>query len=254
MDDHLGEARLEIGDRLQVKLLPFIPRNLWIGNHDRVEQDIVLRERWLRLGARLASHSEKGEMILVRNLDIGCHQLGRREERAHMAIEMRRMNSERQRANDLSADLTLDISGLCLCRNYRLVIRKGAGRIEQARNLVRRLDATPAIRLPFTGEREVQPEIRVRVRPRVSGDFADPRRRDHDARRRDRALVEPIEARRIDGMRGAEVVGVNNQELRVGRMAESFGDGPRLGGKRSCKSERCDRRPKQWLHGKLVRS
>src|SRR5258706_3428750 len=105
MDDHLGEARLEIGDRLQVKLLPFIPRNLWIGNHDRVEQDIVLRERWLRLGARLASHSEKGEMILVRNLDIGCHQLGRREERAHMAIEMRRMNSERQRANDFSTDL-----------------------------------------------------------------------------------------------------------------------------------------------------
>src|ERR1700686_2565479 len=116
MDDHLGEARVEVRDRLEVELFPLIARNFRTGNHHRIEQDVVLRKRRLRLYAWIAPRSEKWQVIFARNLDIRSHQLGRGEQRAHVAVEMRRTNSERQRADDLGANLTLDLERLRLRR------------------------------------------------------------------------------------------------------------------------------------------
>ena len=149
-----------------------------------------------------------------------------------MAIEMRWTNPQRHRAVDLGAELALDLGSSRSRRNSAHLPREGTVRIEQAADLVRRRDAAPAIRLPFAGEREMQAEIGVRMRPGVRGDLGDPRRRHHDARGRDGALVERVEACRIDGMGDGEIVRVENEELRVGRVAESLGDCPGLGLKR----------------------
>src|SRR5260370_25289178 len=107
---------------------------------------------------------------------------------------MRRMNPHREGTLDLGAKLTLHFRGLRPLRHQPLEVWKDADRIDQTRNLVYRGDRTPPIRLPLGREREMQAEVRVWMRPGVDGDLSDPRRRHHDARRRQGALVEGVEA------------------------------------------------------------
>jgi len=162
------------------------------------------------------------------------------------------MDPERQCAVDLRADLALDLDGLRIRRNQFLVVREGTGRVEQARNLVRRLDTAPSVRFPLAGEREVQTEICIRVSLCVGGDFGDPGTRHHDACRRDGAVLEPGKACDVDGMGGGEIVRVKNEQFRVGGMAEALSYGFSLRGKRRGKQKRYYRRPKEAVHGRSV--
>ena len=59
----------------------------------------------------------------------------------------------------------------------------------------------------------MQAKIRVGMRLRVGRDLGDPRRRNHDARRRDGTLVERVEGRRVGGVGKAQIVGVEDQQL-----------------------------------------
>jgi hypothetical protein len=46
-------------------------------------------------------------------------------------------------------------------------------------------------------------------------------------------------------MGGAEIVGVENEQFRVGGVAEALGYGFSLGRKRGCKQKRCSRESNQ---------
>ena len=184
------------------------------------------------------------------NLHVGRQELGRREERAHVAVDMRGMNPEAQCALDLSAKLTLDLRLLCVLRDRGIFVRERSGGVEQARNLVLRLNAAPAIRLPFAREREMQSQIRIRMRPGVGSNLSDPGRRHHNARRRNGPFVERVEARRVDRVRGAEIVRVQNQQLRAGGIAQSLGDVSILRGKIRCEEKDENHGPEQRVHGK----
>ena len=59
----------------------------------------------------------------------------------------------------------------------------------------------------------------------VVGDFQQPGARDHDAGGGDGVLIERVEAGGVFGVRDGEVVGVNDEEFRIGRIAEALGDG-----------------------------
>ena len=91
-------------------------------------------------------------------------------------------------------------------------------------------DAAPAIGLPFAGEGEVQAEIGVGMSFGVVGDFGEPGTRNHDAGGRDVVLVEGFEAGGVFGVGDGEVVGVKDEQLGVGGIAEALGDGLGLGG------------------------
>ena len=62
------------------------------------------------------------------------------------------------------------------------------------------------------------------------------------------ALVERVEARGVLGVRDAEVVGVEDEELGVGGMAESLGDRARLSVHRGGDEQGGERGPEQRLH------
>jgi hypothetical protein len=53
----------------------------------------------------------------------------------------------------------------------------------------------------------------------IERDFGQPGARHHDACRSESILVPRVEARGINGMRDGEIVGVHNQEFRIGGVA-----------------------------------
>ena len=156
----------------------------------------------------------------MRDLDVRRHQARGRKESTHVAVDVRRMDSHRCGTIDLGTELPLDFDETGFVGDDGVFVGEGARGIEQGRNLVSRFNAPPAIGLPLAGDGEMQTEVGVRMRAGVGRDLRNPWRRHHYARRRDHALVERVEARRIHRMRGAEIVGVQNQELRVARITK----------------------------------
>src|SRR6266852_4621096 len=60
---------------------------------------------------------------------------------------------------------------------------------------------------------------------RVGSNFGEPGAGNHDAGGCDGLLVQSIEARRIHGMCHGKIVGVNDQEFRISRVAQPLRDG-----------------------------
>src|SRR5205085_12519043 len=103
-------------------------------------------------------------------------------------------------------------------------------RVERRRALLRQY-AAPAVCRPLAREREVQAEVCVRVRARVVGDLRQPGAWNHYAARSDEARLERLEGRGVDGVRDAYVVGVNDEQLRVRRIAEPGREGLHVNGR-----------------------
>jgi len=67
-------------------------------------------------------------------------------------------------------------------------------------------------------------------------DFGEPRARNEDAGGRDPVFIEGFEDGGVDGVHHAEIVGVNDEEARIGGVAEALGERFR-GGRRGLLSE-----------------
>ena len=76
----------------------------------------------------------------------------------------------------------------------------------------------------------MQAKIGVGMGFGIRGYFGDSWAWHHDAGGGDSIFVERVEACRIDGVRYGEIVGVDDEQLRIGRVAEAFRDGFGLGG------------------------
>ena len=95
--------------------------------------------------------------------------------------------------------------------------------VEQAGNCVGGRNWAPAVVNAFAGEREMKAEIEVGMRFRVVGDFREPRAGDHDAGGVDCTGLERLDRGGVYGVSEAKIVGMDDQELRVGWVAELFG-------------------------------
>ena len=135
------------------------------------------------------------------------------------------MDSHGHGALDLGADFALDFIGFQSARGLRCVGPQISGGIEKARDFVFGFDWTPAIGFPLAGEGQVQAEVGVGMGFGVVGNFGEPRAGNHDAGGGDRLLVERVEAGGVLGVSDGEIVGVDDEEFRVGGIAEAFGDG-----------------------------
>src|ERR1051326_833840 len=139
------------------------------------------------------------------------------------------MNAHRIGAFDLGAKFTLGVVGLYGAIHLGSVGPEIALGIEQAGNFVLGFDRAPPISFPFAGEGEVQSEVGVGMALRVVSHFVDPRAGDHNAGGRGGVAVEGIEAGNVFGVGDGEVVGVNDEELGIARVAEALGGGLGLG-------------------------
>jgi len=71
----------------------------------------------------------------------------------------------------------------------------------------------------------VKAEIGVGMGFGIGGDLSEPRAWDDDAGGSDSAAIEGVEAGCVLGVRYREVVGVDDQELRIAGIAQALGNG-----------------------------
>src|SRR6185436_17599422 len=115
------------------------------GDDHCIQQHVTFGQRRLQWRTRIASEREKRKPIRSCHLYIRCDELGRAEESAHVAVEMRGTNAERHGSLDLGADLTLHLGRLRSSGDDLNLAGERAGGIQQARYPVARLDTAPAI-------------------------------------------------------------------------------------------------------------
>src|SRR5215475_7919403 len=78
----------------------------------------------------------------------------------------------------------------------------------------------PAISVPCRCKREMQTAVGFGMRLRIRGNLCEPRTWHHDGSRSDPLLVEGGKAGHILRMRNSEILGVEDQQLRIGRVAK----------------------------------
>src|SRR5262249_49274470 len=93
--------------------------------------------------------------------------------------------------------------------------------IQEARNFVGRSYGTPAVINSLAGYRQMQSEVRVMMRFRVVSDLREPRAGHHHARRVDRSRLQGFYRRGVHRVSLAQIVGMNNDQLRPGRISKT---------------------------------
>jgi len=104
----------------------------------------------------------------------------------------------------------------------RPIVMKVTVGVYERRNFIPGSGWTPAIVDTFAGKRQMKAKIGGGMRLCVVGDFRKPGTRNHDAGGIDAAGFERLRGGSVDGMRYAEVVGVDDEEFCVARVAEFF--------------------------------
>src|SRR5262249_44158283 len=93
-------------------------------------------------------------------------------------------------------------------------------RTDETWNQRSRSHGPPAISVPFGCKREMQTKVGFGMRLRICGNLCEPRTWHHNGSRSDPLLIEGGKACYIFRMRNSEIVGVEDQQLRIGRVAE----------------------------------
>src|SRR5439155_7376801 len=130
----LREAGFEVGDRIEIEVLPLIAWDVGPRDDDCIEWDVVCCEHGWWPTEGVLSRSEKRQTIVVGDLDVRRHESGRGEQRQHVAIQVRRPDSHRKRPLDLRAELALHLYEIRFRRDRVIVARERAGGIEQTRH------------------------------------------------------------------------------------------------------------------------
>ena len=188
-----------------------------------IQHDVVRREQAGQVRRALCEplpRNQGGEVAVVGDPEQHLEERLALIERPHVRVEVCGPDAEGARPLDLRAYLGLDLAGVGVRGGFGFSRVEEAFGVEQSRHAVFRRHRPPAVELPLAGERQVEAEVCVRVGARVVGDFGEPGAGNHDAARSDQAGVESLLGRGVNRVGHAEVVGVDDEELRVRRVAE----------------------------------
>jgi len=95
----------------------------------------------------------------------------------------------------------------------------------------------------------MQAEVDVRMVFCVGSDFREPGARHHDAGGSNRILIERVKAGGVHGMSHSKIIGVDDEEFRIGWIAQAFGYSLILGAR--CASGETQ---EQAGHGKILQA
>ena len=141
-----------------------------------------------------------------------------------MTVKVADIYAEVASALDLRPQLSLYFVALCLAGHFRRVAGKISLRIQQAGNLILGRDRTPAESRPLAGEGLVNAQVRVRMRLGEICGFEEPGAGDQDACGSNPVMFECFRSRAVDRVIHAEIIRVQDQQTRQGRIAEPFLD------------------------------
>jgi len=127
--------------------------------------------------------------------------------------------------------------------NVRSEEREIAIGVEEAGAVGLRGNGRPTVASPIGVEGEMDAEVGVGMGLGPLRDFGEPGARNEDAGGSDPVFIESLEDGGVDGVHHAEIVGVDDEEAGVGRVAEALGEG--FGGRRSGLLGECGREVKE---------
>ena len=125
-------------------------------------------------------------------------------------------------ALDLGAQFDLDFLRVYMLFVFPVVMKISVF-IDQAWYFIRGRDGAPAVVDSLARQREVQPKVGVRMGLGIVGHLREPGARHHQACGIDRPSFQCLDGRSIHGVGFAQVVGMDDDELCAGRVAEAVG-------------------------------
>src|SRR5689334_4913524 len=94
MHDHFRKTGFQVFEGADIKLAPLAGVNGGIGNYDGIENDIPFGKGRKKLRRNIRKpDGQKRQFEFMSHFDIYGEKLGRGEKHAHVAVQMRGMNS-----------------------------------------------------------------------------------------------------------------------------------------------------------------
>src|ERR1035437_430974 len=113
--------------------------------------------------------------------------------------------------------------------DVEIATREIPARIGQSRSFLQAGDWTPSEARPIRVQIEPYAQGGIGMVTRPAQDLGEPRPRHQNARRRHPALLQRLKAGLVDGVRHAQILGLNHKQTRIRRITQLLGHGLRLG-------------------------
>ena len=162
------------------------------------------------------------QSILVGQPRVNLMIVGAQLQRAHVRIEMSRVDSRRKGLFDLRTQLRLSFVEAGMLVNLRDGLPQVPAGIYEGRHRIPAQYRSPFVAVPLGGEREMDAQVGVRIVPRVLRRLLEPRTRHEDRRRREQTFLQPPDDAFVLIVAHAEVVGIEDEHARIRRIAEAF--------------------------------
>ena len=226
VDDELIVARRKRLEDFLVGFEPLRLRNTGSDAEDLVEDNGIALDEGREFGGLLpiAADKKRRKFIGFGGSEIGFGEFGSGDDGAHVRVDVRDVDAGSESLINLGVSFDEDIGRFSV--SVDIVGEEGeiAVGIKEARVFGLRRDGGPAITGPVGVEREVNAEVGVGMGLGPLNDFREPRAGSENAGRSDPVLFESFFGGGVDGVHHTEVVGVDNQQARVGRIAETLSE------------------------------
>lgn len=238
-DQLIGAGR----KRLEHFLVSVKPLRLGDAGHDleySIEDDGIRSEVELgeiNVAAVLFAGEEHGEFVGLAGGEINRGKVVGADDRAHVGVQMRDVDAGGNGFIHLSVSFHGHIGHFGVGDNVGGEQREVAIGIEEAGTWGLRRNWRPTVTGPIGVEGKMDAEVGVGMSLGPLRDFGEPGARNEDAGGSDPVLVKGLEDGGVHGVHHAEIVGVNDEEARMGRVAEALGESFG-GGRRGLLSER----------------
>ena len=186
-----------------------------VGEHDAfLVGESPVRKADQSLAAR-AGHAQRQPEV-DGELEVDVEELGPQLHRPHVRVDVRHVEAPVDRPLELGPALLAHLVEVGVVPHVLDRAREAAVAVEQAGGVG---DRAPAVRVPLRVEREVHADVLAAVH---RGRVARPRARHHQRRAGRHAVAQRFVDRDVRRTRRPEVVAVDDQQLRVGRVPEPF--------------------------------
>ena len=226
VDDEFGYTGLHVANGVFVEVRPPFRRDAGVDGDGVIDDYVIGAEGFLeieKVGKPVAGDEER-QLVFMRQAERDCEEiLVGAIQTILMGIEMGGANAHGVSTVDLRAQLDFGFDGIDV-RFRSPVVMEIAILVEQAGDFAGGSNWTPAVVNAFTGQSQMKSEIDFGMRFGVVGNFREPGAGNHNTGGIDCARFEGFDGGGVDGVRDAKIVGMDDQELCVGWVAELLGE------------------------------
>lgn len=217
----IGAGRKKLQHFL-VGIEPLGLRNAGANFDDGVEDDGVgIELDSVEVGV---ARKKNRKLVGTRSVEIDLEEIARADDGAHVRVKVRNVDAGGRGFIDLGVDLGFDVGSFGVSDDVRCKERQIAIGVEKTGVFGLRGNGRPTVAGPIGVESEVDAEVGVGMGLGPLSDFGEPGTRNHDAGGSDPVIFEGFLDGGVDGVHHAVIVGVDDEEARVGRIAEALGE------------------------------